>query len=159
MARVFIAHAWTGKLCFLFSIIEKYTNSTNCVYFSEGNIGRWSTEYCFNEKAFICEMDPQQKLPVTVSTPTTSGSLCKFPFIYRGQPYKTCTTYGSGFLWCATTDNYDKDGKFAVCGEYSPLPIYANNQCFQKYEFMLLIALPQIQTKVCVYMYCAFMLE
>lgn len=86
-----------------------------------GESGRWATEYCFSKKAFICEIAANVKIEATVLTPFTDGSMCHFPFTYRGQTFDTCTTYGTAgsgnFQWCAITDHYDRDGKFAICGK------------------------------------------
>merc|ERR1712168_75862 len=44
------------------------------------------------------------------------GACCKFPFIYKGKQYHSCTHEGPhGQLWCATTSNYDKDGLWGRC--------------------------------------------
>ncbi|XP_044300700.1 epididymal sperm-binding protein 1-like [Varanus komodoensis] len=42
---------------------------------------------------------------------------CKFPFIYEGKAFTTCTEYGSTDKtpWCATTSNYDRDRKWKPC--------------------------------------------
>ncbi|XP_039605440.1 epididymal sperm-binding protein 1-like [Polypterus senegalus] len=43
------------------------------------------------------------------------ASSCVFPFIYKGQTYHSCTMTDSSSLWCATTSNYDKDGRLTTC--------------------------------------------
>ncbi|XP_053120623.1 epididymal sperm-binding protein 1-like [Hemicordylus capensis] len=47
----------------------------------------------------------------------SQGLSCKFPFIFEGKWYFSCTTDGTmdGQLWCATTSNYDKDGLWRKC--------------------------------------------
>ncbi|CAM5123236.1 unnamed protein product [Natator depressus] len=42
---------------------------------------------------------------------------CTFPFKYKGKSYSACTRDGSTDkrLWCATTSDYDKDGKWKLC--------------------------------------------
>ncbi|XP_043390818.1 matrix metalloproteinase-9-like [Chelonia mydas] len=42
---------------------------------------------------------------------------CTFPFKYKGKSYSACTRDGSTDkqLWCATTSDYDKDGKWKFC--------------------------------------------
>ncbi|XP_062994256.1 uncharacterized protein LOC134406668 [Elgaria multicarinata webbii] len=42
---------------------------------------------------------------------------CVFPFIYKGKSYITCTSEGSTEqpLWCATTQNYDRDRRWKLC--------------------------------------------
>jgi len=51
------------------------------------------------------------------------GKPCVFPFSYRGQTFKECTTAGrsDGYKWCATTGNYEGDKKFGLCpGKIDP---------------------------------------
>ncbi|XP_054848608.1 epididymal sperm-binding protein 1-like [Eublepharis macularius] len=42
---------------------------------------------------------------------------CVFPFWYKDRYYTACTRAGDehGQLWCATTDNYDRDGEGKSC--------------------------------------------
>ena len=39
---------------------------------------------------------------------------CVFPFIFRGQALYGCEISAYGY-WCATTANYDIDGKWGYC--------------------------------------------
>ncbi|XP_053359772.1 matrix metalloproteinase-9-like [Clarias gariepinus] len=45
------------------------------------------------------------------------GAMCKFPFRFEGKSYSTCTTEGreDGLPWCATTADFDEDGKYGFC--------------------------------------------
>ncbi|XP_035252394.1 72 kDa type IV collagenase-like [Anguilla anguilla] len=54
---------------------------------------------------------------VKVKFGNAEGEFCKFPFLFMGTEYKTCTTQGrdDGFLWCSTTYNFDDDGKYGFC--------------------------------------------
>ncbi|XP_077307887.1 epididymal sperm-binding protein 1-like isoform X1 [Lithobates pipiens] len=48
---------------------------------------------------------------------TAKGLPCVFPFTYKSKSYSYCTGDGTsdGRPWCATTPNYDKDGKWGYC--------------------------------------------
>ena len=47
-----------------------------------------------------------------------------FPFTYKGMTYPNCTDVGNDELWCATTNNYDKDRKWGVCNsEYKIISV------------------------------------
>ena len=52
---------------------------------------------------------------------TVSGKCCKFPFIYKGKKYKSCTDVDyKGKFWCSLTSNYRRDKKWGRCkGETS----------------------------------------
>ncbi|XP_072374374.1 72 kDa type IV collagenase [Scyliorhinus torazame] len=45
------------------------------------------------------------------------GEFCKFPFLFNGQEYNSCTTEGrsDGFPWCSTTYNFDEESKYGFC--------------------------------------------
>ena len=64
---------------------------------------------------------------VRVKYGNADGEYCKFPFLFNGREYSSCTDTGrsDGFLWCATTYNFEKDGKYGFCpheGERPPRP-------------------------------------
>lgn len=54
---------------------------------------------------------------VRVKYGTADGEYCKFPFMFNGKEYNSCTSAGrsDGFLWCSTTYNFDKDNKYGFC--------------------------------------------
>ncbi|XP_060636649.2 uncharacterized protein [Anolis sagrei] len=58
---------------------------------------------------------------------------CVFPFIYKQKLYTSCTKDGavSRRLWCATTENYDRDRKWKHCTSYE----YGGNSRGQKCTF------------------------
>ncbi|XP_060621642.2 coagulation factor XII [Anolis sagrei] len=59
---------------------------------------------------------PPKKEPDDTSS---NEELCHFPFRYQRQMHYSCIP-GSLFNprhWCATTENYDRDGKWKYCGE------------------------------------------
>ena len=55
------------------------------------------------------------------ATPTHGGNggnaACSFDFVYGGKTFSKCTKEGHDKEWCATTENFDKDGLWGFCGE------------------------------------------
>ena len=46
----------------------------------------------------------------------TKGECCVFPFQYKNKQYNNCITIDNkNTLWCATTSNFDIDGKWGNC--------------------------------------------
>ncbi|XP_041077695.1 72 kDa type IV collagenase-like [Polyodon spathula] len=54
---------------------------------------------------------------VKVKYGSADGEFCKFPFLFMGKEYNSCTAEGrdDGFLWCSTTYNFDDDAKYGFC--------------------------------------------
>uniref|UniRef100_G3PWN0 72 kDa type IV collagenase n=1 Tax=Gasterosteus aculeatus aculeatus TaxID=481459 RepID=G3PWN0_GASAC len=54
---------------------------------------------------------------VKVKYGNADGEFCKFPFLFEGTEYNSCTPQGrdDGFLWCSTTYNFNEDGKYGFC--------------------------------------------
>lgn len=54
---------------------------------------------------------------VKVKFGNADGEFCKFPFLFQGTEYNSCTSQGrdDGFLWCSTSYNFDDDGKYGFC--------------------------------------------
>ncbi|XP_073177381.1 72 kDa type IV collagenase-like [Lepidochelys kempii] len=63
-------------------------------------------------------------LALCVAAPGSGSPRCTFPFIYKGRSYSSCTTDGrrDKKLWCATTNNYAKDGRWRFCSPMDSLP-------------------------------------
>ncbi len=48
-----------------------------------------------------------------------NGAMCTFPFTYKSVAYYQCITLDNDKLWCATTNNYDRDQDWGNCqGEW-----------------------------------------
>lgn len=46
---------------------------------------------------------------------TEKGELCVFPFKYKGKSYEKCIMEEKKRPWCATTADYQGDGKWGYC--------------------------------------------
>ncbi len=64
-------------------------------------------------------------LVVKVKYGNADGEFCKFPFLFMGKEYTSCTPQGrdDGFLWCSTTYNFDEDGKYGFCPHEREYPL------------------------------------
>ena len=60
---------------------------------------------------------------------TTSRYCCRFPFIYRGRRYNSCTRTRHNRPWCSLTPNYDRDKKWGNCAKrtLSPFSFVCNS--------------------------------
>lgn len=73
----------------------------------------------------MCSCSKRLEIIVTWSSPAVvkakygnaDGEFCKFPFLFSGTEYNSCTSQGrdDGFLWCSTSYNFDEDGKYGFC--------------------------------------------
>ncbi|MGH0168273.1 UNVERIFIED_CONTAM: hypothetical protein FKN15_054511 [Acipenser sinensis] len=65
---------------------------------------------------------------VKVKYGSADGEFCKFPFLFLGKEYNTCTAEGrdDGFLWCSTTYNFDDDAKYGFC-PHEPMSTVGGN--------------------------------
>ena len=43
------------------------------------------------------------------------GAMCKFAFKYKGNMQMSCVNTTGFGLWCGTTSDYDRDGKWGLC--------------------------------------------
>ncbi|XP_067845330.1 cation-independent mannose-6-phosphate receptor [Heptranchias perlo] len=80
---------------------------------SFGNPKAMTLEYKHQDQAVILHYGSSDLCPKV----TERGELCRFPFKFHSQSYSECTTKGrtDGFLWCATTDDYDRDKAWGFC--------------------------------------------
>lgn len=70
---------------------------------------------------------------VKVKFGNADGEFCKFPFLFMGTEYNSCTSQGrdDGFLWCSTTYNFDDDGKYGFCPHECELILWFSKiKCF-----------------------------
>nr|XP_014346456.1 PREDICTED: cation-independent mannose-6-phosphate receptor [Latimeria chalumnae] len=82
---------------------------------SFGNAKAMSMDYQHEDESIVLQYGGgEQCSPVT-----DKGELCVFPFKFQDKTYKECTTEGrtDGFLWCATTEDYNRDKKWGFCGQ------------------------------------------
>ncbi|XP_062980546.1 cation-independent mannose-6-phosphate receptor [Elgaria multicarinata webbii] len=78
---------------------------------SFGNRKAMKMDYRHQEEAVILQYKGGDACPQV----TEMGELCVFPFQHKGKSYDTCTTEGQEKLWCATTDNLERDKKWGFC--------------------------------------------
>uniref|UniRef100_A0A8C1QLP0 72 kDa type IV collagenase n=1 Tax=Cyprinus carpio TaxID=7962 RepID=A0A8C1QLP0_CYPCA len=78
---------------------------------------------------------------VKVKYGNAEGEFCKFPFLFMGKEYTSCTSQGrdDGFLWCSTTYNFDEDGKYGFC-PHEPMSTVGGNSegapCVFPFKFL-----------------------
>ncbi|XP_074023125.1 cation-independent mannose-6-phosphate receptor [Numenius arquata] len=79
---------------------------------SFGNIKEMKMDYRHQDETVILQYTGGDRCPPV----TEKGELCVFPFKYKGKSYEECITEGKNRPWCATTGNYQGDGKWGFCG-------------------------------------------
>ncbi|XP_060549625.1 uncharacterized protein LOC117668957 isoform X2 [Pantherophis guttatus] len=69
--------------------------------------------------------------------PMIQSPSCVFPFIFKEKIYSTCTNEGmsDGKFWCATTNNYDVDKKWAYCNDTGPAENVESLPCVFPFVF------------------------
>ncbi|XP_051469304.1 cation-independent mannose-6-phosphate receptor isoform X1 [Apus apus] len=79
---------------------------------SFGNVKEMKMDYSHQDETVILQYTGGDRCP----TVTEKGELCVFPFKYKGKTYEKCITEEKNKPWCATTENYQGDGKWGFCG-------------------------------------------
>ncbi|XP_064014257.1 cation-independent mannose-6-phosphate receptor [Pogoniulus pusillus] len=79
---------------------------------SFGNVKEMKMDYSHQDETVILQYTGGDQCPPV----TEKGELCVLPFKYKGKTYKECTTEEKNRPWCATTENYQGDGKWGFCG-------------------------------------------
>uniref|UniRef100_UPI00398E403E cation-independent mannose-6-phosphate receptor n=1 Tax=Pristiophorus japonicus TaxID=55135 RepID=UPI00398E403E len=80
---------------------------------SFGNPKAMTLEYKHQHQALMLHYGSSDLCPKV----TNKGELCRFPFKFLSESYRECTISGrtDGFLWCATTDDYNRDKAWGFC--------------------------------------------
>uniref|UniRef100_A0A8C8S5J2 Insulin like growth factor 2 receptor n=1 Tax=Pelusios castaneus TaxID=367368 RepID=A0A8C8S5J2_9SAUR len=79
---------------------------------SFGNLKEMKMDYRFQDETVILQYTGGDRCPPV----TEKGELCVFPFKYKGKSYEECIVEEEKWPWCATTKDYDRDGKRGFCG-------------------------------------------
>uniref|UniRef100_A0A8B9Q7D4 Insulin like growth factor 2 receptor n=1 Tax=Apteryx owenii TaxID=8824 RepID=A0A8B9Q7D4_APTOW len=78
---------------------------------SFGNVKEMKMDYSHQDETVILQYTGGDWCPPV----TEKGELCVFPFKYKGKSYEECITEEKNRPWCATTENYQGDGKWGFC--------------------------------------------
>ncbi|XP_061480276.1 cation-independent mannose-6-phosphate receptor isoform X2 [Rhineura floridana] len=78
---------------------------------SFGGRNEMKMDYRHQDEAVILQYKAGDECPPA----TEMGELCVFPFQYNGRSYDKCIQEGQKQLWCATTDNFERDKKWGFC--------------------------------------------
>ncbi|XP_043920561.1 macrophage mannose receptor 1 isoform X2 [Protopterus annectens] len=84
--------------------------------------GTWSRWITFGTNDDLCSRGYDDIFSLSGNG---NGQSCAFPFLFQNKWYADCTKDGraDGLSWCATTENYDTDGKYGFC------PIKSTSEC------------------------------
>uniref|UniRef100_A0A8C3PZL1 Insulin like growth factor 2 receptor n=1 Tax=Chrysolophus pictus TaxID=9089 RepID=A0A8C3PZL1_CHRPC len=78
---------------------------------SFGSIKEMKMDYSHQDETVILQYTGGDRCPPV----TEKGELCVFPFKYKGKSYDKCITEEKNRPWCATTVDYQGDGKWGFC--------------------------------------------
>ncbi|XP_069083972.1 CD5 antigen-like isoform X1 [Pleurodeles waltl] len=106
MMRTFLASACT------FPFIYEARKFSSCIANGRTDRMYWCATTRNYDRDKKWEFCPEADLPEN-----SSVAFCTIPFIFEGKKFFSCTTEGrmDGRYWCATTENYDKDGQWILC--------------------------------------------
>ncbi|CAH2252953.1 cation-independent mannose-6-phosphate receptor [Pelobates cultripes] len=79
--------------------------------YSFGNVKMMKMNYLHQEETVELQYAGGDPCPPV----TNKGDLCVLPFKYKGTTFNTCITQDRAGAWCATTSDYDSDGKWGFC--------------------------------------------
>uniref|UniRef100_A0A8B9CPG0 Insulin like growth factor 2 receptor n=1 Tax=Anser brachyrhynchus TaxID=132585 RepID=A0A8B9CPG0_9AVES len=77
---------------------------------SFGSLKEMKMDYSRQDETVILQYTGGDRCP-----PGETGELCVFPFKYKGKSYEQCITEEKKRPWCATTADYQGDGKWGYC--------------------------------------------
>ncbi|XP_018421109.1 PREDICTED: cation-independent mannose-6-phosphate receptor [Nanorana parkeri] len=86
--------------------------SGNTAY-SYGNRMAMKMEYRHLEEMLVLQYAEGDPCPPV----TESGDVCILPFTYKGKAYSTCISEDKDRLWCPTSSDFEKNGKWAYCSK------------------------------------------
>lgn len=78
---------------------------------SFGSLKEMKMDYSRQDETVILQYTGGDRCPPV----TEKGELCVFPFKYKGKSYEECIMEEKKRPWCATTADYQGDGKWGYC--------------------------------------------
>nr|XP_027309114.2 LOW QUALITY PROTEIN: cation-independent mannose-6-phosphate receptor [Anas platyrhynchos] len=78
---------------------------------SFGSLKEMKMDYSRQDETVILQYTGGDRCPPV----TEKGELCVFPFKYKGKSYEKCIMEEKKRPWCATTADYQGDGKWGYC--------------------------------------------
>ncbi|XP_054996026.1 matrix metalloproteinase-9 [Sorex araneus] len=104
-----------GKAC-VFPFIFEGQSYSSCTTAGRTDGHRWCATTGNYDQDQLYGFCPH-RADAVVSGGNSAGEMCVFPFTFLGKEYSGCTREGrtDGFLWCATTPNFDDDKKWGFC--------------------------------------------
>ncbi|XP_074067316.1 matrix metalloproteinase-9 [Macrotis lagotis] len=103
-----------GEPC-VFPFIFEGSSYSACTTDGRSDGYRWCATTANFDQDKLYGFCPNRDTAVTGGN--SPGDPCVFPFTFLNREYSTCTSEGrtDGRLWCATTDDFDRDRKWGFC--------------------------------------------